>query len=239
MKKGNRVSLKPLRAQLEVLVNQANARVNSLIESGVSSRALVEAQRTLLRKSSRRDDAQLFRSDLKSRRDINSEFARVQTFLNDYTSTPGGVETVNTSLSKLKGAFGGEWQSITGKNYDTSRIDEDIAKDVFELYRLTVEAAGGWERAVGIFQGKESLVGYGSENLINAIYDMKINNFDDSDILNRALYLVEEGNKAYEEMSSRQVSGYDYGIIFDDETATQRRNYYRWRKEYRKNVGGV
>lgn len=229
-----RRSLNPLRDQLNVLVNQANRRAEALIKSGVPSRALAEAQRTLRRQPTRLDDDTLFKSDLKSRRQINRELARVHSFLNDYTSTIEGAKNItDTSLSYLKGAFGGEWLATTGEHFDTSRIDKDVAKEAFELYRLTIEASGGWERAVGIFQGKESLIGYGSENVINAIYDMKLNGYSDEDILNNALDMINEGHSAYEQMAKLQVEDYDYGVIFDDETAKSRRDFYTWKRRFK------
>ena len=229
--------LDPLREQLQVLVNQANQKVDKLVNNGLTSRALQEATRTFLRQTSRAGEDTLFKSDLKTRREINREFARVHAFLNDYTSSVEGAFDFETKLSKYKGAFGHEWQAEYGKTYDITRVDEEKAKVAFDIYRRIIEAAGGWERAVGIFQGKESLIGYGSENLIIAIYDMVENlptaSFSDDKaregyIIQRGLDMVNEGIKAYEEMASRQVSDFDYGIVFDDETVKERRAWYSW-----------
>lgn len=230
--KSQRRSLNPLREQLQVLVDQANQRANLLIENNLQSRALMEAQRTLMKKSSRRNDSELFRADLPRKVDINKEFARVHAFLNDYTSTMGGAYNFESDLASLEGAFGGRWKTETGENYDTSRIDKQTAEKTFDLYRRVIESAGGWERAVGLFQGKESLVGYGSENLITAIYDMVQNNVNDGDIMNLARDMVESGIQAYTDMAERQVKDYDYGIVFDDEEAQARRAFYTWRRQY-------
>ena len=236
-------SLDPLREQLNVLVNQANERVHDLANKGLNSRALTEATRSRLRMPTRVADDELFRSDLKTRRQINREFARVHAFLNDYTSTTKGAYEFESDLKDYKGAFGHQWQAEYGENYDKSRIDEEKAKMAFDLYRRIVEAAGGWERAVGIFQGKESLIGYGSENLIIAIYDMIENipeaSFSDPKakqgyIIQRGLDLVTAGKQAYEEMANRQVSDFDYGIVFDDETAKERRAWFSWIFDNRK-----
>ena len=244
---GFKRTLDPLREQLSVLVNQANERVSQLVQEGLTSRALLEATRSRLRQSKRIDDDVEFRADLKTRREINREFARVHAFLNDYTSTTEGANDFQSKLSSYKGAFGSQWQAEFGKNYDTNRIDEDKAKLAFDIYRHVVEAAGGWERAVGIFQGKESLVGYGSENLIIAIYDMvenmpsgsfKTEDDRESFIIQRGLDIVNSGIKAYEEMAAKQVSEYDYGIVFDDETVKERRAWFSWlfdnRKKFKK-----
>ena len=239
-------SLDPLREQLSVLVNQANKKVDALTNNGLNSRALQEATRSLLRQSSRVDDDTLFRSNLRTRQQINREFARVHAFLNDYTSSVEGAYDFESKLKNYKGAFGHEWQAEYGENYDKSRIDEEKAKLAFDIYRRVVEAAGGWERAVGIFQGKESLIGYGSENLIIAIYDMVENisseSFTDEDarkgyIIQRGLSMVNEGIKAYDEMAARQVSDFDYGIVFDDETAKERRAWFSWLFDNRKIFG--
>ena len=231
-----RVSLNPLREQLKVLVDQANARANAINNQGLLSRAVQEAQRSLKKQSKRVDDNQLFRSDLKTRREINREFARVQSFLGDYTSTITGAQNFDgelKSLTDLKGAFGGKWKETTGENYDTSRIDRSIATETFEIYRRVTEAAGGWERAVGLFQGKESLIGYGSETLITNIYNMLVNHEDEENIYNIARDMIETGVKTYADMAKKQISDYDYGIVFDDEEAQARRNYYNWRRSYK------
>lgn len=244
--KSNRVrTLDPLREQLSVLVEQANERVRRLEDMNYDrtvqgkkplvSRAQEEAIRSMMRQSKRVGDDVLFRADLTTRREINREFARVHAFLNDYTSTPEGANDFKSKLSTYKGAFGSQWQDEYGERYDKSRIDSDKASLAFDIYRRVVEAAGGWERAVGIFQGKESLIGYGSENLIIAIYDM-VDNLDIANFANeedrrdfivaRGLDFVSSGIKAYEEMAAKQVSDYDYGIVFDDETAKARREWF-------------
>lgn len=235
--------LDPLREQLNVLVQQANARVTELVDRGLQSRALEEAKRTLKKMPTRVDDDILFRSDLSSKAKINRELARVHSFLNDYTSTISGANDFQTKLTDYKGAFGGQWEAEYGKRYDINRINEEKAKVAFDIYRRVVERAGGWERAVGIFQGKESLIGYGSENLIIAIYDMvenipvggkignvKIMNEEDKRdfIVNRGYDIIDAGIKAYEEMASKQVADYDYGIVFDDEDTKARRAWFAW-----------
>ena len=134
------------------------------------------------------------------------------------------MKDLTTDMNRLKGS----WKTDEDNPYGIR--DEEITKKTFELYRRVVEAAGGWERAVGLIQGKESLIGYGSENLINNIYDMVENNYDEGDIISIALEQVESGIRAYEEMAAKQVSDYDYGIVFDDETAKERRQFYMWRR---------
>lgn len=223
--RSGKVSLDPLREELEVLVTQANLRASELIASGLPSRALMEAQRTLARQSTRDQDI-LFRSDLKTRKQINREFARVHEFLNDYTSTLRGANDFKSDFDRFSGNWGDTWVE--------AGMDPEKRMRTFDLYRRVVEAAGGWERAIGILKGKESLTGYGSENLVNNIYDMIENNFSDGDIIAIALEQINAGIAAYEEMAKRQKADYDYGIVFDDETTTARRDFYTWRRRYRK-----
>ena len=233
-----RRKLDPLREQLGLLVDQANKRVRDLEKSGIKSRALEEAKRSFNRLTSRKGEEDYFRANLKTRQQINREFARVQTFMADYTSTPEGAENIISNIRNLKGAFGGQWFESTGENYDTTRVDKDIAKEAFEFYRLTLEQAGGWERAIGIIQGSETLAGYGSENLIIAIYDMVANaredKFDYSKIISTARDIIETGSKNYATNAAKQISDEDYNLIFNDETAEDRQQYHfsslNWRK---------
>lgn len=236
--KPKRQSLNPLRAQLQVLVDQANKRVQALTDSGLPSRALNEAARTFKKLRSRKGEDELFKADLKTRRQINRELARVHAFLNDYTSTTIGAHDFNTDLSSLSGAFGKNWrqEGTDGVSYDQSRIDDELATKTFDIYRKVIEGAGGWERAVGIFRGKESLIGFGSETLINAIYDMVDNNMREEDIFMTAREMIEEGLEAYREMAAKQVSDYDYGIVFDDPETERRRDFYFWRRNRRRGL---
>lgn len=216
-----RQSLQPLREQLSVLTDRANELVDKLIQSNKPSRALFEAQRTFKRLRSRKGQSNLFTSDLKDRRQINREFARVQAFLGDYTSTVAGASNFDSDLSELVGSF-----SFNNYKGIFDNLDQDILPEVFDLYRRVVEAAGGWERAVGLFKGKESLIGFGSEVLINNIYDMFDNGVESSDIIAVALDMINNAHEDYERMAQLARSNYDYGIIFDDEETTARRKYF-------------
>lgn len=231
-------SLNPLREQLQVLVETANARAAEIIGLGLPSRALMEAQRTLKKQSSRVDDTELFKSNLRTRQQINREFARVQSFLSDYTSTAQGAYDFTTDLSSLKGAWGKQWMAKAGGlTYDPSKISKEQVGEVFRIYRKLTELAGGWERAVGAFKGKESLIGYGSEVLISNVYDMYINNLYEGDILEIGYRMVTEAINDYDEMSEKARSDYDYGIVFDDETTRARRKYYERRYQWAKERG--
>lgn len=237
-KKTSKRSLNPLREQLQILVNQANQRISRLNKAGMGSRALFEAQRSFKRMTSRDESEGLFKSDLKTRRQIMREFSRVNEFLNDYTSTVTGAKKVAAlDLKDLKGAFGANWHDTYGVNYDKSRINEEDAQIAFKLYRM-IQEEYSWERVAGIYKGRESLVGYGSEVLITNIYDMVIAGHKQGDILKTARQIVESAEKRYAQMAMNQVADYDYGKLFPDENEKNRREYYinnwEWRKERKK-----
>ena len=106
---------------------------------------------------------------------------------------------------------------------------------------MTVEAAGGWERAVGIFHGVEGILGYGSENLINAIYDatynymnggqIQLSDENATTILSTAYELVESAIHNYDRIAELQSSNEDYGELIPDNTKKAKQNWYRIKKE--------
>lgn len=216
--------LDPVREQLAVMVNEANARAAKLQESGLLSRALREAQRTVV--SVHRDQDVLFTSDLPRTRDINREFARVQTFLTDYTSLAEGAENFTSDYESIASSFGGQWRKIYGESYDTSRISKDDASRTFDLYDRIIEQGGGWERVVGMFRQSGSRVDFGSDVLIAAIYDMIDNNFTDEQIITRAMSLVNQQISEYERISELQRSNVDYGQTGVDTDNEARKNWY-------------
>lgn len=224
--KRKKMSLNPLRTQLSVLVNQANEKVKILSDSGTYSRAIENARLSLSKQTSRNQSI-LFTSALKTRRQIEREFARVQTFLADWTSSVEGAKSESRSLKYLEGKFG----KVGEKGWYDPSLNEDSAKKAFELYRRSIERAGGWERAVGLIKGKESLIGYGSENLIMSIYDMIDSGYSDNDVLDFSFEYIENGLAAYEQMAKQQVSDYDYnGVIFDMDSEAKKQWYVKRQK---------
>lgn len=213
-----------LRAELNVLVKKANKRVNALRNKNISSRALIEAMRTYKRRGDK-NESNLFKSDLSKTSQLLKEFARVNQFLNDFTSTVTGAKRVkDRDFQNLEGAFGANWAAEYGVNYDKSRINDDAAKKAFEIYRMLQEEFT-WERIAGIFKGKESLIGYGSEVLITNIYDMVVAGSRTSTILGRGRDLVNNALERYEEMAKNQLLDIDYGSIVDDPMAKNRKDY--------------
>ena len=215
--------LDPLRKELKVLVKEANERVSQLIKNNYASRAYNEATRTLA--PSRRDDNVLFRSDLKNRRQLTREFARVNKFLNDWTSLSEGAEEFSSEFYTMKGVWGGQFGE---DHFDASKLDADFAKKAFEIYDRVIEAKGGWDRVIGFFRDENSKVQFGSEVLLNAIYDMSIQGFSDEEILIRSEALVDQAIQSFDKMAVLQRTNIDYGSVIPNED--KRADYYKWRK---------
>ena len=213
-----------LKQELDILVKKANRRVNALRKKGINSRALIEAQRTFSRKGSKKTGT-LFKSDLKTREQILKEFGRVNQFLNDFTSfVTGARRAEKRDFQSLEGAFGANWSAEYGVNYDKSRIKDEYAKEAFRIYRLLQEEFT-WERISGVFRGKESLIGYGSEVLINNIYDMIAARSHTETIMNRARSMVNNALERYDEMARNQLIDSDYGLLVDDPLYKNRKDY--------------
>lgn len=245
-----RGSLNPLREKLNVLTTKANQLVMELHEAGVSeqSRALSEARRTAIRFHSE-DEGQLFTSNLPRSVDIGREMARVQQFLGDITSTPSGV--ISDSVVTAQHLFGGQYRADGGYGANPDYVDKETAEKVFEVYRKALESQGGWQRVMGwLGTRSHGLQDYGSENLINAIYDMITNGTDDEifssieDTSGEALtdddridYYAIKASQMIEEMieeskniSELQQMGEDYGILSSTEK-DQRLRTELWRRK--------
>lgn len=230
-----REKLQQHREQLQVLVDEANARVDRLAGmKKVQSRALEEARRTV--PESRKSD-NLFTADLRTEGQINRELSRVMAFLGDYTSLARGAENFTENLTSA-GLFGGQYRANGGPGYDEDVVDPEVGDKVFDIYHRVLEVEGGWSRVMGYFKANSGgLVEYGSENLINAIYDM-VENFGTSDkatgkIIKRATKMIDDMVESYQEMATRQRSGVDYGFLGNDETAEERRAQWQWEMERR------
>lgn len=247
-----RVSLNPAREKLQVLVDEANARVEQLMETQAriaeenkgkkkadrvqfASRALEEAQRTLL-PSHKEQYGELFTANLPRSRDINRELARVTAFLNDYTSMSQGAENFSSNVSS--GLFGGQWRKLGYDGYDEENVTKEDAEMTFRIYSEVVADNGGWERVIAYFKySNPGMIDYGSEQLINMIYDMVQNKsaFAETEELDtagvikaRADQFVKDMISNYDKMAVLQRSGNDYGVI-DPEDAEERRRRYEWR----------
>ena len=171
-------SLNPLRAELNVLTSQANALVAELRASGYAedSRALAEAERTAIRFHT---EDQLFTANLPRSRDIGRELARVREFLTDTTSTVEGTQRELYGLNQS--LFGGQYRADGGYGANPAFVTKEQAERVYEVYKKALETQGGYQRVMGWLRAKyNGLQDYGSENIINAIYNMVTNTSDNA-----------------------------------------------------------
>lgn len=142
-------------------LTSANKALDKLMKSGFESLALDK-----LRAETRDRDIHFSFPENPSVSDMAKELFRARSFMADPTSTVEGAEEYTHTLeNEFRGAFGGQWKKIYGVTYDRSRIDDDIAKIVFSNYRKIEEL----KQYAIIGEG-----GYGSENLIVAMYNAEV-----------------------------------------------------------------
>ena len=220
-----RKSLDPAREKLNVLTEEANRRYHELQNSGTKSRAVLEAVRSLTKSHKEKyyePSDELFTSNLSSTREINRELARTLAFLNDPTSLAGGEEIYERQLGE--GLFGAQYRMNGGPGYNEEFVTKADADMVFDIYHRIIEHGGGWEMVVGYFQMlNPGLIDFGSENIINAIYDMVRNKADiklsegiedvSGEIIKRTNALIDNMKEVYSNLSELQLSGNDYGSI--------------------------
>ena len=224
------------REKLRVLVDQANRIYRQQQESGQMSIALLEAERT--RVKAHKESGEMFLADLPRSRDINREIGRVMTFLTSYNQVGGYGSTHEAGL------FGAQWRADDGPGYDSSRVSEEDAKMVFDIYHRVIEAGGGWERVIGYFRlMNPGIIDYGSENLINSIYDMVQNqeflplapgNDVTGEIIARSLDMIDTMRQTYESLAELQRSGNDYGSIMTAKELEYNRSYWNFLNKYRR-----
>lgn len=232
-----RRKLDPAREKLSVLVNQANKIYERQQRNGEYSIGMLEAERTMVKVH--KESGKMFVSDLKRSREINRELGRVMTFLTSYNQVGE-----YSSFDHETGFFGANWRKNGGKGYDESRVDEEDAKMVFDIYHRVIEAGGGWERVIGYFRlMNPGIIDYGSENLINSIYDMVQNkeylnltggNSVEGEIIARSLDIIDTMKEVYEGLAELQRSGNDYGSILTKEEMEQNRSYWNFLNKYKR-----
>ena len=229
-------SLNPLRVQLAELVEMANLRVAQLNDAGVESKALDEATKTRRKVHKEMGEGIVFTSQVSSMREFNREFARLQKFLTDATSTVSGAETFRNGLTH--GLFGGQWRVDGGYGADPSVVSEETAKKVFDIYHRAVERAGGWEQTIGfMYASRGGMTEYGSENLINAIYDMvegggEVGMSEDDLIamyIAKAAEMIETSKNTVERINELIKFGEDYGYVEKDAEREERINTWQWK----------
>lgn len=225
-------SLDPLREQLRVLTDEANARVKELTTAGVYSKALDEAQRS--QAPSHRDDKLLFSADQSRSRDIKRELARTQAFLTDFTSTVYGAQNFVGGLTHEAGLFGGQWRKQGMDGYNEDVVSKEDADLTFSVYHRAIEMAGGWERVIGYFRANNTgLIDYGSEQLINMVYDMVLNmpNADEETLITQVYDYINNMVDLYEDLAKTQRAGVDYGELVNDPDREARIARWRWQVE--------
>ena len=159
-------AIQTMKDRLEPLISEANRRAELLQSQGYASAALSRAEQETGRDYFTLDDAS-------TRGEIIEEATRARVFLADDTSTIEGAKiyTAQLNAAEFRGKFGNQYHTWEHKfkNFDTSVIDEEIAKTVFSNYRKLEEL-----RAADI-TGDGA---YGSENLIIAMYEAQVRGED-------------------------------------------------------------
>lgn len=159
-------AVQSMKNRLEELIAEANRRIDILQSHGYASAALSRAEQETGRDYFTLDDAN-------TRGEVIEEATRARVFLADETSTLEGAKiyTAQLNAAEFRGKFGNQYHTWEHKfkNFDTSVIDEEIAKTVFSNYRKLEEL-----RAADI-TGDGA---YGSENLIIAMYEAQIRGED-------------------------------------------------------------
>lgn len=162
----SRQAIQTMKDRLEPLISEANRRAELLQSQGYASAALSRAEQETGRDYFTLDDAN-------TRGEIIEEATRARVFLADETSTIEGskIYTAQLNAAEFRGKFGNQYHTWEHKfkNFDTSVIDEEIAKTVFSNYRKLEEL-----RAADI-TGDGA---YGSENLIIAMYEAQVRGED-------------------------------------------------------------
>lgn len=239
-----RKSLNPMREKLKNLAIMANQRVNELRSAGVDSKALFEAEKT--QRKVHRETGEVFTSNVKSTRELNREMARIQAFMTDYTSLVEGAKMFTGELTHEL-YFGGQYRADGGYGANPEFVSKEKAEQVFEIYHKVLERGGGWERVIGYIKAMHpSFTEYGSEQLINAIYDMTEQisvedmradvgrrDLEEEDLTEyyvmKAYDLVEEMIQNYERISELQKYGEDYGYLEKDEEREARMKLWQWK----------
>lgn len=241
-----RKSLNPMREKLRELTSIANQRVKELQQTGMESKALDAAEKT--QRKVHRETGVLFTSNVKSTRELNRELARVQAFLTDYTSTVEGAKNFFGGLTHEL-YFGGQYRADGGYGANPDFVSKEQADLIFEIYHKMLEYEGGWERVIGYLKALyPSFSDYGSEQLINAIYDMTENlgvddmrrdrsdyNLDSEDLtdyyVEKAAKLFEEMKSTYEHVASVQQYGEEFGYLEPDNERKSRMRLWEWKVE--------
>ena len=166
--------------RLYPMIEEANHRIEAIQHSGYYSYAVDKVLT-----ESNRDYFSI--DDIETREDLVREITRVRVFLNDKGSTIDGaiLQTAEIQGKEYIGKFGNNYHNLENhfKNYDIKTIKGDVAARAFANYRRIEE-----HRATEIVNEG----GYGSENLIVALYDAEIRGLDSLEYGERLLDAFQE-----------------------------------------------
>lgn len=204
----SKAELENWKVQLEPLVSESNKRIEMIQSAGYVSYAL---DRVIYEGGTDYFDLE----NVKNREELLREMTRMRVFINDSGSTLEGakLQTAQINASEYKGKFGNEYNNEEHgfARFDTSAIDKDVAMRAFEAYRKIESLRSS--QIVG--EGS-----YGSENLINALYDAEMRGMDSLvygiDLLN-TFYETETTQWKAATASSNMVTGIT-GYIEDNIT---------------------
>lgn len=175
--KKHKMSLPQMKAHFFPLQEEARARIKKLRESKSTyySRAYNEAKETKSNASRRIFDI----NAQNTYEDLQREVARIKVFLADESSMS---DVANMEAELLRNArkwgrdFGSQWTPIYGHSYNMGKIDEDLAKMAFKMYRKIESESDSYNKIYG------QKIGYGSDNLIylimDAVYENDIRDYE-------------------------------------------------------------
>ena len=233
-----RRTLDPLREELAELVGEANQRVRELRSNDLLlSRALSEAEQSRTEKYKEKFTDLFNVTPTMGRRELNREFARVEAFLGDYTSTVEGAYSFTSGFGR--GLFGAQWRADGGGGYDPTRVTKEQADIVFNLYGRILANAGGWSFVMAHARNlSTSLIQYGSENIINQIFDMvkEQGDFvDEKSIIEKVGDNVDYMIEMSKNLAEQQRSGIRLNSVEDEQDYQDRIARHNW-SIYRKGL---
>lgn len=158
-----RRTLDELRTEYSSLIEEAQERYNYMKANQLETPALWEVER-----SQKKQFIEGFSlEDKHSFRELRREVVRAESFLKDSTSSVFGAKDfmIREGGKQYSNSFGNQWKEQYGVSYDKSRIDDEKAKQAFKLYHQLASEI------------QENITQYGSENLINALYDQVVQNW--------------------------------------------------------------
>lgn len=163
----SKLDLTNAKMELEPLVHEANQRIEMIKALGLTSHAVER----VIAEGDGRDYFDL--EEVSSQKELLKEVTRMRIFIADKGSTVdiAKLETAQIEAEIYRGKFGNEYNTdeFNKARFDIKTLDIEIAKKAFENYRKIEEDFAG------LITGKD---GYGSENLIMAIYDAEVRGLD-------------------------------------------------------------